>query len=78
MSNLEKLLDKAIKIGLIEVEEKHEKEPRFTVRHPDGERITFDRGEADLEAYLEGLLKAWDLIRCGIVETEELFGDGVR
>lgn len=67
MSNLENLIDKAVGVGLIETEEKYENEMPFTIRHPDGERITFDTSESDAETYLEGLLKAWDLIRCGIV-----------
>lgn len=65
-TELKTLLDKAIAVGLIESD--HD---TLTIEHPDGERITFDAGESGMETYLQGLLKAWDLIRCGIVEVEQ-------
>lgn len=70
MSNVEQLLGRCLIVGLVEVEEGNADEP-ITIRHPDGDRITFDTGEEVLENYLEGLLKAWDLCRCGLVGADD-------
>lgn len=64
----QQLLKQCIKIGLIK-EEVSDEGGYPSIKHSDGESITFDTGEADLTTYLEGLLKACDLIHCRVVEV---------
>lgn len=67
-SSTQDILEKAQSIGLLEEWDWEGYECQIV--HPDGERITFDTTEDDLVSYLEGLLKSWDLIQCGIVKLE--------